>query len=106
MKVTDLATELTLKTLLIELTRDGVRYALLHKEYAKNNNQRESMVEHDKLLAVSNVLDSILPGVCPAQVIQGFKDFATTGIFPYDSMDMDDVEKLMAAIDAVWKKEA
>jgi hypothetical protein len=105
MKVTELATELTLKTLLLELTRDGVRYAQLHREHAENNLQRSSIVEHDKLDAISSILASILPGVCPAQVQQGFKDFAATGVFPYGHMDEGDVEKLLAAIDAAWKEE-
>lgn len=104
MKVTELATELTLKTLLIELTRDGVRYAQLQKEHDENNHSRSSMIEHDKLDALSNVLASILSGVCPAQVRQGFKDFAATDVFPYEHIGMEEVEKLLAAIDAAWKE--
>jgi hypothetical protein len=103
MKVTELAIDLTLKTLLFELTRDGVRYAQLHKEYTESNS-RGSMIEHDKLDAISSILASILPGVCPAQVQKGFQDFAATGVFPYGHMDMDDVEKLLASIDAAWKE--
>ena len=99
MKVIELATELTLKTLLIELTRDGVRYAQLSKEFSEKNMQKASVMNHDQLSAVSNVLASILPGICTAQVQQGFKNFATTDVFPYGHMDENDVEGLLAAID-------
>ena len=105
MKVIELATELTLKTLLIELTRDGVRYAQLSKEFSEKNMQKASVMNHDQLSAVSNVLASILPGVCTAQVQQGFKNFAATDVFPYGHMDENDFEGLLAAIDLAWKKE-
>ena len=105
MKVTELATELTLKTLLIELAQDGVRYAQLEKQYADENYRNLSGQAYIQLGAISNVLASILPGVCPAQAQRGFIDFAATGIDPYAGMDMEDVEKLLAAIDVAWKKD-
>ena len=105
MKVTELATELTLKTLLIELAQDGVRYAQLEKKYADENYKNLSGEAYTQLGAISNVLASILPGVCPAQVQRGFKDFAATGVDPYVGMDMVEVEKLLVAIDVAWKKE-
>lgn len=105
MKVTELATELTLKTLLIELAQDGIRYAQLEKQYADENHRNLSGQADIQLNAISNVLASILPGVCPAQTQRGFKDFAATGVDPYVGMDMDDVEKLLVVIDVAWKKE-
>lgn len=105
MKVTELATELTLKTLLIELAQDGVRYAQLEKRYADENHRNLSGQAYTQLGAISNILASILPGVCPAQAQRGFIDFAATDVNPYIGMDMDDVEKLLAAIDVAWKKE-
>jgi hypothetical protein len=106
MIVSELATGPTLKTLFIELTRDGVRYAQLHEGYTRNNALRSANIAHDQLSAISNIFASILPGVCPAQVEQGFKNFAATDVFPYGHMDEGDVEKLLAAIDAAWKEES
>jgi hypothetical protein len=106
MIVSELATELTLKTLLIELTRDGVTYARCYQSDAEKNLQRSSMLHYDKLCAVSNILASILPGICPAKVQQGFKDYAATDVFPYGHIGMEDVERLLAFIDAAWKEES
>ena len=104
MKVTELATELALKTLLIELAQDGVRYAQLYREYVDNNSQRSATENYVRLSAVSDVLASILPGVCPAQVKKGFRDFAATDVFPYEHIGMEEVEKLLAAIDVAWEE--
>lgn len=101
--ISQLATELILKTLLVELASDGTRYAHEERLWRSKDAHQMGLIANEKLKAVSNVLASILPGVCPAQVTAGFEKFMAGGKDPYCGMDESDVMKLLVVIENVWK---
>jgi hypothetical protein len=106
MKVSQLATELTLLTLLVEIARNGTCYAKWEKEHRTQEAHQSARMNNEKLTAVSSVLASILPGICPAQVTAGFEKFAASGKDPHRGFDEDDVIELLATIENAWKDNA
>lgn len=77
MILSQLATEKVLLTLLVEITQDGARYAKWENSFRSQGMREMAKTNNDKLMAASNILASILPGICPAQVAAGFVKFAT-----------------------------
>jgi len=108
LRISELAVKLTLKNLLIELTREGTKYAQLEKHHIENEYNKTpklSQIYREGLEAISNVLASILPGVCSAQVQAGFHKFIEIeDRNPYSCIDEDDVEELLRCIHEVWRK--
>jgi len=98
MSINKLATELTLKTLLIETITMGIRYALLVR-----NNVDHPMIRsmnNEGMRCAANILASILPGICPAKVMNVFESLSEKDMdrYAWQGMDMNDVEKVLALI--------
>lgn len=84
--------EVTLERLLIETVRNGVKYAHLKQ---KAGSIPERHAAHEGMAAAADILSSILPAVCPAQVQDAFESITEEAIFPYGRISMKDVEKVI-----------
>lgn len=97
-----LAVEVTLKTMLIETIRNGIRYAQLKslaKKIDEENLARQNYrINHEGMAVAADILASILPGVCPAQVQSAFENITEDVIFTYDGIDESQIEMIVQLI--------
>jgi hypothetical protein len=106
MSVDKLATELTLKTLLIETVGTGIEYALhvrdsVTADQTSDKPQAQANINREGMRCAANILASILPGVCPAEIMTVYESLPekVMATYAYCGMDMNDVEKVLALIE-------
>lgn len=87
-----LSIEIALERLLIETVRNGIKYAEL-KRKASSNPERHAA--HEGMAAAADILASILPAVCPAQVQNAFESGEVRDISLYGYIGMEVVEKVI-----------
>lgn len=87
--VAKLATEIVLENMLIETVRNGIKYAESKRKAASIP---ENNASHEGMMSAADILASILPGICPAQVGQAFEDVVKAGeIDLYGDISMENV---------------
>lgn len=102
-KIENMATEMILSKLLIETIANGIRCA---------QNERKEQSEYMKreyrggVNVTANIIASILPGICPAQVQVGLRSISEDMIFPYGKITETDVKRVLEVIRNAWQKDA